>query len=148
MQTGLSRTYKFSIVAGAVAAGVVLTGLALGGAEARLPPEAAGDVATTAAPARGIAACGAACSSHVIASPVRGRPAIVVGGASAFGMALDAGAARVVRPAAVGGPAPARASDGVPAGRPAPAARPAPWRPGPSGGTVVAMWDGRSASFE
>jgi hypothetical protein len=38
-------------------------------------------------------ACGRTCSSYVIASPVPGAPARVVDGASAFGMALDPGAA-------------------------------------------------------
>jgi hypothetical protein len=37
--------------------------------------------------------CGPACSSHVIASTVPGQPAVVVHGASAFGLALDGGAA-------------------------------------------------------
>lgn len=59
--------------------------------------------------------CEPACSSHVIASPVPGGAALVVDGASAFGMALEAPTAPTVRivPATVPAVEPVRVTGGL-----------------------------------
>jgi hypothetical protein len=88
--SGSKTTAVFAIVAGAVAVTIGAVALSLVLDTSRVDAAA---MPQASAPVAAVPDCGRACSSYVIAAPVAGEPAHVVSGVSAFGMALDPGAA-------------------------------------------------------